>query len=681
MSDFLAKYPSEMGDEQLARYITEQITHDISWRRDHVDLEKCVKLYEAYSGTKFSDDLPEENMIRGAIEDALSVALMNMPKARLKAIQDFTNVENVLERDLRAKTFDQTERTINSYVKTILTESQYDDMLQQVLTDSAIFGVGYLLTEVEDRASLRDSYELRELMKTTDEWTHIDAKRFRELVKKIRVTHIDSRDVFFQHSIREVGPQMLRVSVIKRYTTDSLRRKWKGNKFSEVGEIKPGAWPYYIQQHENPSELKESEKITAEITTWMLEPYVMEKSFTFTNEEGKEVKEKFPAVESFRMTKVVVAGGKLVKRETQDYDETIGRLPLIPFYLRRSKNHPYGYSHALQLEYSQRFYNLLKAIQYKGARKSVSNQAVAVMIPTLGDGDEEQLDYVLENGGVAKLKGNKVQGPQDVKEMVMPLNYMSAGIQPAIQQAMMMERKAFEDQAQSLDLEALGRARSGAGKRAQASANDRTKTISLGNLSKSVEDVYDTIYELIRCTYKEPTKVSVRREGGLRENVTLNDPYEREIPYMDENGEVYMDPQDPTKLYTTKVNFKINDTSILMVAEADGRGNIPLEPVSRLQYAMMLQQGGHISAKYARELTLDEDMIARDDQLRREEQQEQQAMQQEMMQAMQQAQGPTGDSEGRQAPMAVGQDGMPPLPNMPEPEAMVANLQGGNVPQ
>jgi len=626
------RYPSEYDNEELERYLLDQIENDISWRDQFVDFDKCVDLYEMRSGTKDGSGIPQENMIAPAVKDHLAVAVMNLPKAKLSAIRDVVGKENALERELMSLVYDTAEQTMNSYVRTILLESQYNDIVQDVLADAAIYGVGYLFVEIDERASLADNFELRDLMSRVESWTAEDAKRFQYLSKLIRVKYVKPSDVYAQHSILSYDdPGMLRVSIKQDYTTDTLREKWRGNEFNEVERIQPGQYPFYMRPSFKASSINPEDQITSEVTTWMIEKYVLQKKATFVNDMGEEEEIKLPPVEAFRMVKTVLAGDVLVSKEVLDFDKGIGKLPVIPFYLDKSKRHPYGISLALRLEHSQKFINVMRAIVFKSASKAVSNQAVAIHVPALGMGDEDELDRVLEEGGIAKIRGNNIQGPVDIRNMVMPISNMATPLQPSVIQAIQMEKEAFGDQAQTLNMDAIAAARSGSGKRAEASANDRPKTISINLLSKSVEQLYDTIYEMIRVHHKDRFKITVRETGGSRKNIVINDPYRIKIPFMDEYGNTYPDPENPNQMLYEEVEFILNDTSISMKAEAEGRGNTPLDPIQRLQYAVMLEQGQYISKKFARELVLDEDQIARDDVLRSEEQEEMLALQQQQM--------------------------------------------------
>lgn len=636
-------YPSDIPIEELSQFIIEQIEYDIAFRNAQTDFDKSLDLYEKKSGDTDQDGIPQENRVRRAVEDYLSVAIMNIPKASLRPIKDLYSYENMMERDLKTMVYDLTEKTINCYVNTILLESQYNDLLQTSLSDSAVFGVGYLKVDIDERANLRFDYELRDLLlkARNNEWTPEDAKRFKFLTKKIKVSWVDSRKVYWQHTvIRADDEQMQRVSIVDIYTTQSLKRKWSNNPYSDEDDIKAGEWPNFVRPRkieEQATGTPEGEEVSAEVTTYWLEPYELKEKLTFFNELGDEEEIEIPQVEAYRLVKTVLAGGALVYHEVMDFDEAVGRhLPIVPFYLRESKNHPYGFSIPLMLELSQTFINLMRAIMFKSAKKAVSNQGVIVAIPEMGVGDEAEIDRILEEGGVAKLRFNNIQGPTDIRNMVMPVNYVQSPIQPSVLQAWQMEANTFDQQAQTLNLDAVASARSGSAKRAQAQVNDRPKTISVSLLSRAIENVYDLIYEYIRTHHKDRAKINIRLDGGARETVYLNDPYSMKIPYMDANGQLFPDPFNPEEPFMMETSFKLNDTGLIFIAESEGRGDIPLDPIQRLQYATLLKQNQFITPSFARDIVLNADMMAKDDMYKEKEKKEQMEQMQQMMQLQQQ---------------------------------------------
>lgn len=647
---------NEMSDGDLVRYIQDQLHHDIRWKELHTDFERAIELYEQFSGaTESEDGVPNENKIRKAVDERLSLYLENFSEAKLQAVRNVEHSDNPIEVDVKTKAYDLAEETFNDMVVTILQESKYDQMKIDLLKDAITCGSGFLLVEINTKADLRFDLELRELLRAKESWTEKDAIRFTQLLNKVRVRYLDPRDVYLQHSMRKYDESVTRFSVVKRYTLNSLRSKWINNPYNDVSQMKEGKHPYFIEDLDQESRRwrfgsRSEENISAEITTYVIEPYIRKESYEYVDEDGMKVSVDLPELLAYRTHRIVIAGGVLVEKEQYDFDEGSGLLPLIPLYVDEAKDHAYGYSLPLSLEFSQRFSNLMKAILYESARNTVSNNAVAVLTENLGLGDEEEIDHVLEHGGVAKLSGNNLQGPTDVRNMVMPLNYTVSQLQPAILQALQLEEAAFGSQSASVDMSSVGRARGAAGKRQQVAIQDRPKAIGIELISNMVESLYNVVYEFIRINYPGESQVVVRRLDGTRETVSINKEETFEFPVLSFTGEPMPDPNNPEQPHMKEMTITANDTKITMIAEADGRGPEPINQMQKAQYYALLGQMG-LEAEYILERVLTREQFVRNSEYKKtREQQEQQQMQ--MMQMMQQQQ-------QQQQPMAGQIPGVP----------------------
>ena len=323
----------------------------------------------------------------------------------------------------------------------------------------------------------------------------------------------------------------------------------------------------------------------------------------------------------------MIAGGQLIEKTVTSSEDGSLRLPIIPFYLRESEDHPYGFSIPLMLELSEKFINLMRTIIFKSARKAVSSQGVIVFSGALGPGDKAVIDTVLEEGGVGTVEGNTLTGVTDIREMVMPLNYNASPINPALIQAMQMELDVFQAQSQTVDLDAVSSARTGSAKRAQISVQDRPKTISISLMSRAVEDVYDSIYELIRVHHTSMIDVPTQAPNGGRDSARLNEPLKREIPRFDEQGNPILDDNSPEGIAMQSLDVTLNDTGIMMKAQSSGRGSLPLDMISRFQILTALAQAGVIMPDTVRELTLEDEIKAIDDMMRNKIQMAQAALQ------------------------------------------------------
>jgi hypothetical protein len=392
---------------------------------------------------------------------------------------------------------------------------------------------------------------------------------------------------------------MLRVSIVEHMDTEALREMWADSPYlNSPTDIKPGSFPYYIRKmdHNYMTMSDNTDSTTAVVTMYELEPMDMER--IVEDENGRE--HRFPYV-GWMMHKIVIAGNQLVDYQTWDSSEGPLRLPVVPIYLRKSVNHPYGWSLPLMLEKSEEYINAVQTIMFRSALRAVSSQGVVVAVPNLGDEDLAELEHVLEEGGVARITGNTSQGPINIREMVMPINYVNSPVNPVLTQAMQIQMGMFSSQSQEVDSGAIGAARSGTQVRAQIAVADRPKTISINVMSEGIEEIYDNLYELVRTYYKDEMLVSVSIPGGGKEQVALNETYERDVVIMDKASET---PENPLGLKIERFSAKLNSTGVTMNAKTDGRGELPMDVVSRLQLGIALVQAGAIQPETLREFAL-----------------------------------------------------------------------------
>lgn len=621
---------SDLNGEELTQAVLERFRIDYDFREESLDglgYETAEVLFEARSTDTDEDGIPRVNLIRRAVLDYLAVTLPNIPSAQLYAHRNIPGRLPEWERDIRMEAINQTEIVMNAYIKTILKDNEYNDLVQDAVVQSAVFGVGFLLVDIDRSNDIRESMELREIL-AKEVLSPEDMDRLEVLQNKIRIRHVDTRDVYLEGGKRKFDDNMHRASVIERFSTLLLREEY-GDKVDHPELIAPGKFPHGVDDHVTEDRYDDTQ--TAVLTMWELEP--VEKARMIEGPDGEEVEIPFT---DWNLVKVVIAGGQLVEKEITtglpdpESDEEAGplRLPLVAFYLNQSVNHPYGFSIPLMLALSEQFINSMRAIIYKSAKKAVSTQGVIVAIPNLGDGDLEELNYVLEEGGVGHIKGN-TQGPIDIRDMVMPLNYNAAPINPALMQALSMEMQMFGNQSQAVDPDELKNARTGAAKRAQMSASDRPKALSMTLLSPSVEKIHESVYELVRIFHTKEIGVEIEVPGGGRQFVVLNEVYRRNVMVQDS---MYATPDNPRGFALEPIELTLNSTGISMYAEAEGRGKLPLDMIARFQILIALQQVGAITPETVRRIGLDEEIREMDDHIRR--QQEQQMMNQMLMQTM-----------------------------------------------
>jgi hypothetical protein len=642
---------------EMAQAAMDRIRNDYDWRarwlgKGYSDgtsnfntlgsdsLDRAAELFEAWTGENIRDpEIPRVNLIHKAVEDFLSVALTNIPKAQLKATRFIGTKVPEWERPIRLEVIHQTELVLNAYIRSILDDNNYNDLIQRAVTHAAIFGVGYMMTGVDTSLDERENYMIRDILNKEDNLTAEDLELLNMLTNRLFVKVIDPRDVYWRHSVRDVkDDSMLRVSIVEHMDTESLREIWGDSKFlSNPMNIKPGSFPYFIRKMDNNylTMANNTDSTTAVVTMYELEPMSMER--LVEDENGNELR--FPYT-GWMMHKVIIAGGELVDYESWDSSEGPLRLPIVPIYLRKSVNHPYGWSLPLMLEKSEEYINAVQTIMFRSALRAVSSQGVVVAIPNLGDADLAELEHVLEEGGVARITGNTSQGPINIREMVMPINYVNAPINPVLTQAMQIQMNMFSSQSQEVDAGAIGAARSGTQVRAQIAVADRPKTISINVMSEGIEEIHDNLYELIRTFYKDQIIVSVSIPGGGKEQVGLNEPYERDVVIMDPKSE---SPQNPLGLKIEKFSTTLNATNVTMNAKTDGRSDLPMDVVSRFQLGIALVQAGAIQPETLREFALsaNEDLKNLDDMIvlqKKQEQLEQQYAALQQAQAMAQSQ-------------------------------------------
>jgi hypothetical protein len=623
LAHYLKRYPSELDGKQLVQNRLDMVRRDVEWRHRFVDFDKCAKLYENTSGTNIKEGIPRVNLIRRAVEDYISVALSNIPKAQLVHVKNYSQITNPLEKAIIEEVRHDAEETINNFVRTVLLDNEYDDISEHAIRQAAIFGVGYLMAEIDSSLDTRFSFELRELLgKNRNDWTEDDAKKYEVLSKRIAVSHVDSRDVYWQYGRRKIDKDTLRVSIVERADVQVLRDIYDNE------DIRPGAYPYYI----NEDRTNEGD-IAAIITTWEIEPVYTEKNIT----GGAKA-----YARDWQLVKTVIVGGQLVEKTVTDSSDGPLSLPLIPFYLRESEHHQYGFSIPMMLEVSEEFINLMRVMIYKSAKNAVSPQGVIISGGKLTPKDLQKVNHVIFNGGAAALEGNE-DGPLDIRNVVMPLSFNQSSLSSAAVEAMSNEERVFQIQSQTLDETALARAESGMAKRTQILANDRPKTISLGLISRSVEHLFDRIYELIRIYYREEVSITLEIPGEGRQEVPLNRPMQDYIPAMDEEGNMfasyeYVNEDNPMGIAPQEINYKINDTTLSMIAQADGRGSLPVDPYARFNILYTYLQTGAIELETFRELSLDEEIKMRDDKNRELRAQREMEQLQQMQQQMQQQQ-------------------------------------------
>lgn len=670
----ISERASELSGKALVNNRKKMFERDHAFRERHTDFDTYLSYYEGEGdkhrwGTNVDtteaevdeDGMPRINLVQRSVDETVYFVTRNIPKAELRADRSHINdAADFLERELRLKAVEDAEETMNALTRTILQENHYPDKVELAIQDAGIFGIGYLVTSLDNSVDVRNSYRLRGILEKIEKGERLsqaDARQYTQLSARPSIDYIDARKVFLQSGVeRAESDRMLRCSTVEYFSTDALRQRYQGidedPELGEVENITPGAGFHFMET----PEIAESDRhdITGVLTTWEIEPFVV------NNGVGKFL--------SARMVKTVIAGNVLVEKEMWTATEGPIRLPIVPFVFRQSKRHPYGRSEAKGLYQSERLINRVRALMYKSGLQAVRPNGVSIFVKNLGPGDREELENSFLTGEPAFITGNMVgQEISDVRQIVMPHTFASSPLDPALRQMYQTEMQAFQMNSNQGSQEAVGEARTGSAKRAQIAFNDRPKSLSVMSVTRSVERLYDSVYEMIRTTYTEEMSVSVSGRRG-REQRTINEQFRTVLPVLTEDRRPMFDPQlqdpqtNPNGLVTRPVEMELNSTQIDMYAQAEGRGGMPHDITTRHQIIRGLYGDGLIVEETARDYILDDDMKITDDVNRQKLQREQQNRVQQMLSQLQ------------------GIDGLPQVPGAssaesPLPQDIISDIQ------
>lgn len=634
-------FPSKLEGQRLVHNRMRMAKLDYQWKRRKTDMDEAEKLYKGEGKNNTLDaegDIPRVNKIERAVDDTVSVALDNIPKVEMISTKEVAAIENPVAQSVITEAIQDSEKTINGYMREIMQDNAADDEYERATKQAGIYGVGFVKVSIDDAMDTRRTQEaVRLLQKPMNQWREDEWKLYQALSKRIDISWIDSRDVAMQHGHRRYDEDMLRVSYIERASTKSLRVQYDNPR------IKPGQFPFYI--NEDPD--RESD-ITGVLTTWELEPVYVTKKM---QRQGQVIETKFTA---WQLVKTVIAGGVLIEKSVSDPMNSITHLPVVPIYIKEAETHPYGDPIPLKLKYSEMYINLMRLITYKSAKNAASNSGLLVDANALTENDRERVNRVLDEGGAAAIEGH-VDGPVGLDDIVVPVGNTQSTLNRASIEAMRNEERVFQEMSQSLDIQALERAESGAGKRAQVMAQDRAKGISIGNLHRSIRMVYDRVYEFIRSYHgKENMPVVVRESDGSRRRVRLNQKAQTSVPKITKDGTMKADPRlksqnNPLGLVEETLEYRLNDTTLNMKAEVNGRGDLPSDPVARFNLLLMWLQAQLITPETFRELQLDPWIKAVDNKNREKKRQKQM---QQIRQQQEQQQRAKSSPESRDEPMA-----------------------------
>ena len=630
---------SELDDEQkIVQRVQHQFYQDAQWRDRCMGgrnaYREMARLYENTSGKNPIDpDLPDLTRIRESVEDLVSVAMTNDPKAHLRQNEP---IDLDLKPEVRQFLLDQyieAERNINSYVNTIFAQNQYNDIRSDCLRQSGIFGMGCVHWYLDENVSSAKNFKVRRLVgKPVPEWTDEDWKVYNRAKDSICAKHIDTRDVFWQQGIRSAfSDEMSRVHILAKKSRKEMQALHPDK---TIRSCRP---PYYVRVQPEASDQAETVGV---LTTYQFETVDVIKEVGPEDNPTQRV-----AIRVERMVKTVIAGGELLERKIwspeEEYEDGPLRLPVVPYYLFESIDHPYGFPLTKALKAVQEFLNRLHLLIFQQGMKSVSPQSLGIIANKLAaDDDPTEIVRKLREGLPILFNSPDVQ---NINEIVQPIQNLASSVNPALLQMTRMAEDHFQKVSMAPNREAIARAESGTAKRTEIAAADRAKTPMIESTSKSEERSKDVCFEFLRSYRSEPHEASVRREAGNRETVGFNQdavgflPVDDPMTGLPVQNEAYESEVNPEGFAFDPVEYKENSLDIEMVAEAEGRGDLPLTFEGRMVTVASMLQNGLIALETGREIALPEAIKARDDQNRqREAEQQMEAM---MMQEMDGAMG------------------------------------------
>jgi len=640
------RYPSEFIEEiessregldssaatQLRMNREDGVLRDARFRRKHVKFDHAEELVDKKSTETNEEGIPARNRIRRIVEDLLSTVIPNVPSASLRADAPLdTRSMSEEEARLASEYRRETENIANKAVDGILSRSELGSKKDKIIYDAVVDGVGYAHPRMETLASRRRQRRLSSLL-MKENWGPKELDEFSRLTKQPTTGHVEAREIFWREGVRSVDDeQMSRVSRVRDVDLQWLRD------YYDDPDIQPGRSEdsLYLDNFEEQVDSDQARAGYAE--TWEIEEFVAQRSSKFIMDPSLTQAEAEWSVQykDAIMVYTAITTNKLLEYRIFTGDEMPMELPFVPFYIKTSKRHPYGFSVPLMLELQQRFANRMLAVIAEQAMNSVSPTAFAAFLEALGAGDRQEIERAVKEGGIAWLEGND---SQDIREMIQDFPVRNSGPNNAIANVMRSEEQAMMREGQALSPSMLSGARSAAGKQAIQNAADRPKQYSILNISDAVETHYERLYELLqRAVGEEEMLLPV--PGG--ESVTANQEEKRPVVETTYSGRpMTMDSmkskRNPAGLVYRNKTFKKGDLTVPMEAQADSRGMWPTGLRAKLRLASAMAEAGVLtSQKTVRELVLDERTRLKDDRNRREEDQ----MQQKLQKAMQNASG------------------------------------------
>lgn len=626
-----AKNPSEMGNEELAKYMIREFNQDAIWRDTVVGGEatynECINLYESHGAAEDGTDIPQLPLIKEPVNDAISLAAGVSSRVRLKPVEVIDSSIPDDARDFFMQQIHQASEVNNRHVDTVLFWSQYKDQRAKAMKHAGIFGVGFVGLERDGVIDVKASNAARRLRwQELDKWTEADWRLAHQLANRANWTHVDTREIYYRRGVNSPwSPEMTRVwRYRKRNYGDSVA------KYPDAG-IRPGAGRWGLQDT-NYFNANDAHLSVGELNLWEIEVHPITKTLP----NGSSV-----PMWDYKVVHARMIGSKVVFKEVITSGDGMLCLPFVPYYLMESENHPYGFSLARALRITAEYVNSMLYAAFAQAKKSVSPQSLIILASKLAKQDSvEDMTETLREGDVLTLYANK--DIDNINQVVSSAGQLSSSLGAATLQAIDLGRDLLYRHASSPNREAIANTESGRAKEAELAVADRGNTMMTDTIARSDELVYDMTYEYIQVHFKNTMAVPIRNARGEFESVTVNQPATELLPVPDPItgepmvSESFVIPGINDEGYMFKrVDFVKNSTNIDMVAEAEVRSEIPTAWAARFKLFMQLAQipGLLRSQRTARDFILPDEIQAADDKNWGEDQAilQQQALQQAML--------------------------------------------------
>lgn len=623
----------DVEDGDLVNRARRLFFDDARWRDQCVGgsngYQQMIRDYESLGESTDGSDIPSLPQIREPINDAISLAAGSNNKTRLIPVETIDPKMSPERIKFVKAMMHRSADVLDRHVNTILAANQWADIRNSVLHAAGVLGSGCVYVGVRHQVDTRTAYKARVLMeKEVEMWDEKDYLLFNKLYHDVELRQVDTRDVFWQQGVTSSFDQdMMRVSIHEKKSVGELRAQYPDK------QIMPGYGTYYLDEYE-PHETHTGNTVGV-VTMWQLEARSEVKVLGDPN--NPEARIPFTV---FDLVEVKLAGRTVLHKRIYNGLNGPLRLPIVPYYIIESLNHPYGYSMTRALKVTSDYINSLYSLMFEQARKAVSPQSFAIMTSKLAMTDNlEEIVDKLRDGDVVELEAN--EDVDDIRQIMQSTGQLQSQLNQAPMQAIQMAESLMKRHAANPDRDAIAAASSGRAKETEIAIADRSKTPVQDLVARSDEAIKDLVYENVRVFQNSSFPTTIKAPDGSFGTVMLNEQKRALLPVNHPfTGEPitdpsYVTPVNPMGFVYDPFDYIDNNTQLEMRAQAEGRGDIPITWRARLaMFSQLIASGALKSARTARDYILPDEIAARDDANFQEDMQEQLAMQQQEQQLL-----------------------------------------------